>query len=186
MAEWLNNPVIVLVALAILGLLGKAIYWVAGVDKDRRALKDDAEKDRTEFKEKSEKDRSEILGLIKEIREDIKNIFLRLPPAPVAGSSPLRLTDFGNQISSSIKAEEWANELAPTLLDDVQGKQPFEVDEFCQDYVQQKLSDLWQGKVAGCAYEFGIDKDGVLAVLRVVLRDELLRLMNKPDEATQP
>ena len=29
-------------------------------------------------------------------------------------------------------------------------------------------------RVAKCAYEFGIKRDGVLDVLRVVLRDELL------------
>ena len=87
--------------------------------------------------------------------------------------------DFGRRISTSIEAEDWANELAPTLLNNVKGEQPFEVDEFCEAYVQEKLDDYWRGRVAGCAYEFGIDKKGVLAVLRVVLRDELLRLIDK-------
>ena len=83
MAEWLNTPVIVLAVLAVLGIGYKVVYWIASLDTDRKALKENAEKDRAEFKEKSDRDRSEILGLVREIREDIKKIVLHRGVAPL-------------------------------------------------------------------------------------------------------
>ncbi len=56
--------------------------------------------------------------------------------------------------------------------------EPFEIDEYCDAYVRNKLDDAWQRQVARCAFDFGIDRDGVLSVLRVVLRDALLALRN--------
>lgn len=111
---------------------------------------------------------------MREIRDDIKKIFSRLPPAPVSASSPLRLTDFGKQIEEHLNARDWARSLAPTLSNEVAGKQPFEIDAFSKAYVHGELEEDWNVKVASCAYEFGIDRDGVLSVLRVVLRDALL------------
>ena len=46
--------------------------------------------------------------------DDIKEIFKRLPPAPVAGSIPLQLTDFGKQIAENPEAFEWARQIAPS------------------------------------------------------------------------
>ena len=83
MAEWLNTPVIVLAVLAVLGIGYKVVYWIASLDTDRKALKENAEKDSAEFKEKSDRERSEILGLVREIREDIKKIFLHSGVAPL-------------------------------------------------------------------------------------------------------
>ena len=120
---------------------------------------------------------------MEEIRKDIKEIFLRLPPVPVAGSSPIKLTDFGEQIAAKIKASEWAQGLAPTIVHEVAGKRPFEIDEFSEEFVTNKLGEQWETRVAGCAYEFGIKRDGVHDVLRVVLRDELIRLAGPPEEA---
>ena len=54
----------------------------------------------------------------------------------------------------------------------------FEIDEYCDAYVRNKLDDTWQRQVPRCAVDFGIDRDGVLSVLRVVLRDALLALRN--------
>ncbi len=165
MAEWLSTPLIGILSLAILGVVYKVIRWMVSVDKDREFSKDEAKKDRATLRE-----------FMKEIRDDIKRIFERLPPAPVAGSSPFQLTDFGEQIAKKLNAHEWAAKLAPELIDDIQGKQPFEIDEFCGIYIQKELGKNMEKEVSKGAYKFGIEKEGVLSVLRVVLRDELLKL----------
>ena len=40
------------------------------------------------------------------------------------------------------------------------------------------MDSAWRERVDACAYEFGIDRSGILDVLYVALRDELLRLQN--------
>ena len=112
-----------------------------------------------------------INDTIREIREDIKKIL----------GSPLRLTEFGEEISRRLDARSWATETAANLLPEVRGKQAFQVDEFCETYVQTRLSEEWKTEVARCAYELGRDRESILSVLRVVLRDELLsRLPAEP------
>ena len=74
-----------------------------------------------------------------------------------------------------MKAKPWASDLAPSLRAEVAGKRAFEVDEFRRSFVHLRLNDDLKERVAACAYEFGVDRDDVLKVLQVVLRDELLR-----------
>jgi len=126
--------------------------------------------------------RLDSLGkLLTELGGDIKKIFERLPPpVPVASQSPRQLTSFGERISDFLKAKDWASELAPTLLSRVENKRPFEVDEFARAYVRGSLTPEWRDRVAGCAYEFGTDRDGIHDVLQVVLREELLRMQQQP------
>ena len=109
------------------------------------------------------------------MRDDIKQIFLRLPPVPVVASSPLQLTDYGEKMADFMRAKPWVSDLAPSLRTEVAGKRAFEVDEFSRNYVQTRLEDDLKERVAACVYEFGVDRDNVLKVLQVVLREELLR-----------
>ena len=160
MADWFNTPLIVTASLAVLYAVVKVIRWTVTVD-----LKLD------QFAGFTKEVREEL----KEVRQDITQIFLRLPPPPVAGDSPLQLTDFGEKMADFTKAKSWASELAPSLRADVAGKRPFEVDEFSRSFVHGRLSDDMKESVAACAYEFGVERDAVLKVLQVVLRNELLR-----------
>ena len=160
MAEWLNTPLIATVVLAVIGAIWAAARWTGKVDGKL----------------------GDLTKAVDEIRADIKKIFQRLPDPVVAGTSPLQLTDFGEKIAKSIDAHTWALTLAPTVLPDVEGKRPFEIDTFSQSYVDTRLDDQWKERVARCAYEFGIDRSGVLSVMQVVLREELLHL-EKPHEA---
>lgn len=153
MADWFSTPLIVTAFLAVLITAVKVVRWTATVDLKLE----------------------QFTGFAREVRDDIKLIFLRLPPVPVAGASPLQLTDFGEKMADFMKAKTWASELRPSLLAEVAGKRPFEVDEFSRRYVQTRLQDDMKERVAACAYEFGVERDDVLKVLRVVLRDELLR-----------
>ena len=153
MADWLSTPLIVTASLAVIIAAVKVIRWTATVD-----LRLD-----------------QFTAFAKEVRDDIKQIFLRLPPVPVVSSSPLQLTDFGARMADFMKAKPWASDLAPSLRAEVVGKRAFEVDEFSRSFVYLRLNDDLKERVAACAYEFGVDRDDVLKVLRVVLRDELLR-----------
>ena len=161
MEKLFTNPVTYLVILALIGTVWKIARWTQKIDQGH-----------VDFREFVK----EIKDDIKEIRGHILDIFNRLPPVPTAGKSPLQLTDFGEKIAARLEAYQWGKRIAPTLLTKVKGKQPFEIDEFSNAYVNDCLDEQWHRLVAEGAYEFGIDRDGVLSVLRVILRDELLRL----------
>ena len=60
-----------------------------------------------------EEGRTTVADFMKEIRDDIKKIFDRLPetPAAVQATSPLRLTKFGESLSRAINGKQWAERL---------------------------------------------------------------------------
>lgn len=167
MADWLSTPLIVTASLAVILAAVKFIRWTATVDSKLEAV-DGKLGGFTEFAKEVRQD-------LREVRQDIKQIFLRLPPPPVAGDSPLQLTDFGERMADFMKVKSWVSDVAPSLRDEVVGKRPFEVDEFSRGFVQGRLQDDLKESVAACAYEFGVERDAVLKVLQVVLRNELLR-----------
>ncbi len=146
----------VIIGLAIAGLVIRLAVWYGAVNADRKNFK--------EFME--------------EIRKDVKAILSRLPPSPVASDSPLRLTKFGTEIAEEIEAQSWAERLAPSLMHEVGGKEPFEIDRFCIDYVE-RLGPEWDRKIAKSSYEFGIKESGIKSVLHVVLRDEILKIVGQ-------
>lgn len=71
-----------------------------------------------------------------EIREDIKRIFRRLPPIPVASNSPLRLTNMGRDIAKTPEAGTWAQRTAAVVRDQVAELPDYDVQEFCSEYVR--------------------------------------------------
>lgn len=146
----------VIIGLAIAGLVIRLAVWYGAVNADRKNFK--------EFME--------------EIRKDVNAILTRLPPSPVASDSPLRLTEFGTEIAEAIEAQSWAERLAPALMHEVGGKEPFEIDRFCIDYVE-RLGPEWDRKIAQSSYEFGIKESGIKSVLHVVLRDEILKTVSQ-------
>lgn len=145
-----NNPSIVF--LAVSALVGVGI-WVGRVNSDRDAFK----------------------RFMEEVREDIKKIFERLPAKTATDQSPLKLTSLGEEISGELAASDWAKETAPAIAFEVAGKHPYEVQEFCLEYVKGNvLSENMQEKVKTSAFEHGLNKEQVLRVLAVELRDCLL------------
>ena len=185
MSEWVgnNSGAVALVSIALVGGLVRFIYWMASVNAGRNTTKDDADKDRSSFKDAIVKLESMIQVFMGEVREDIKQILVRLPPPTVAGSSPVQLTDFGEKVSDYMSAKVWAEELAPALVHEVENKPEFEVDEYCHSYVREQLDESGlHVSVSASAYNFGIERDGVLSVLQVVLRNTLLGVvMNKSE-----
>ncbi len=187
MAEWINTPVVIIAVLTLLGILWNAASWQGSVnadlsawkastDRDRAEWKQQADRDRAEWKEQAERDRSVTQEFMREIRDDVKNIFSRLGPAPVVDKSPLQLTDFGETIAAHVSAYECAKSLAPSLIDRVEGKQPFQIDEFCDSYVSNELDEDMETLVSSASYQHAPSKDGGRSGLRVVLLDELLRM----------
>ena len=156
--EWVS----VIVVLTIFGLIWKVGQWMGGMNEHVGTVKD----------------------FMQKIRNDIKQIFVRLPPVSVASGSPVVLTDFGREISNHIDAETWASHTAPDLLGNVRGNKDFETDAYCELYVSEHLDEKMLLQAAATAYTMGTKQDGVRAVLRVVLRDALLKLMEEGAEAS--
>lgn len=165
MGDWLlrmlNSPVVVV---ALFTAVAGAIYWVASVNIDRAAVKESLKR---------------IEAAIAEIQKDIKSIFRSLDRPLVAGSSPLRLTELGEEIADCLEARSWAASVAPTLLESIKDLQPFQIDEFAREHVTSVASQ-WTRKIAECAYQFGRKTDEIPVILRVALREELLRLAGHP------
>lgn len=157
------NPLWILIGIAISSALVTGGIWVGKVQSKM----------------------SDLSGLMPEIRdglsniqESIKELLRRLPPKPVAGGSPLQLTDLGREIAVQIGADEWAwgkaEELAPEVIDFTA---EFEFHAFADEYVRGskfKPSDDFRRKIGACAYQNGVSTDQVKDVLVVVLRDVLL------------
>ena len=136
--------------------------------------------DRHAWNQDIEANQKTIAEIAREIREDIKKIFLRLPPpAPIERQSPARLTDYGRRISNSIDAKGWAKKLAPTLVGEVAGKPEYAIEAFRRSHVKKHMTSSTM--VLKAMYEFGTDRDDILPVLCVVLRDELLSLRSSGD-----
>lgn len=150
----LENPLMILAALAVGTVLYKTITWIANVNSDREKFHE----------------------FMNEVRDDIKKILGRLPSASISSGSPIQLTDLGREISTKLGAREWAEKAAAKLGERVKGKQPYEVQEISFNYVKEEFSPTneLETKIGMCAYESGIDRDGVLDVLAVELRDTLL------------
>ena len=154
-----NNPtVIVGIFVAVAGIF----YWAGSIHKSVHALE----------------------GFMEEIRNDIKKIFERLPSSTTGGHSPIQLTDLGKKVSEEIQASIWAEQSAPTLAAQNRGKGHYDIQEFCLKYVQGKsaLSDEMDRRVKSSAYNNGIDKEQVLRVLAVELRNALLELLNMNED----
>lgn len=158
--DW-GNPVTYVAVIAAGGVFVAIGKWVGGMEEFRKSVGSSID---------------EIKADIDRIKADIKEIFKRLPPVPITGESPVRLTDFGEKISDRLEAKDWAQQLAPSLSSQIQGKAEFEIYEFCGNYLQENLSEAWERKIAAGAYEFATDKNAVLAVMKVELRDALLSL----------
>lgn len=142
-------------AIAVITLIYKVGTWVGGVNEHKKT----------------------VGAFMEEIRNDIKVLLRRVPPPTVVGGSPLRLTDLGEKVSANIGAVAWAKQTAEAIADQVVGKRPDEIEEFCFAYVYGdgfQPDNEFDTAIRVAAYENGIDRAGVLDVLAITLRDELL------------
>ena len=162
MPEWIANTpwwVFALVGLALGGAVVKVSMWAGSVNSRLDSLGET------------------VRDGLAEVRRDIKKILERLESPPtVQGSSPVRLTSFGEKIAAEVSARAWADDHASRLTAEVAGKEDFEVFETCVAYVAERFDkdESLQRTIRAAAYEFGSDTKQVRQVYEVELRDQLL------------
>lgn len=129
-----------------------------------------------EWKGRVDKDRQNFKEFMTEVREKIDDIFERLPSRRLlAEDSPLGLTKFGREIAEEIGAREWATGLVTNLKPHVERKSPYQVQDFCFDFVKSELELTPQQtvKVESSAFRHGVKREKILEVLVIELRDAL-------------
>lgn len=107
---------------------------------------------------------------------DLKALMRGASSLTVERGSTLRLTELGRNVSQSVDARALAEQLVVDLLDDVFDLEPYDVQTFCFDYINEKfeLSAEDRDRFKACAFDNGIDLHQVLDVLAIELRDILL------------
>lgn len=155
------------VLLSVLVIYGRIAAWYGEVNSDRKSFKE----------------------FMKEVRDDIKELLERIPKRTFASQSPVSLTDYGKEVAESMGAPDWAERLAPELMREFTGAKAYEVDEFATKYVaegSENLTEEWETRIAECAYQFGLKREEVRTVLRIVLRQAILDYGNFPGPEDRP
>ena len=129
---------------------------------------------------KVETNQKNFRQFMEEIRNDIKQIFMRLPTKPLSETSPLSLTDKGRKMLAEIDGKDWARELAAKHVNEVRDMDEYQVQEFCFNFVKDlELTEEQGAKIRKCAYENASTKEETLDVLAVEVRDLLLEKIGK-------
>lgn len=181
MEDWFSNPgpwiiagltlglalltAVITLSFFVLRAVWKTASWKTGVDLRLKGV--DSELSSI---------KATLASFMTEVREDIKQIFKRLPSETVNDASPLQLTSKGQSISQALDAPRWAEDTATVLAKRVEGMVPYDIQEFCYGHVRDEFrpSPELEVKIKQCAYENALDRYSVLDVLAVELRDKLL------------
>ena len=168
MPDWVTFAGLVTLLVAFIAAVAKISRWSGQVDADRKNLKESAATDRSTLKE-----------FMEEIRSDIKKILLALPPPRTAARArPAQLTEFGQEVAARVDAHAWAVRESQSILADATliEMEPYQIEAFCGRHVtdQSRKQAPVQEKVQRAIYEFGIDMERALPVLRIPLRNALL------------
>ena len=159
------NPLWILAGLALAGAIGGGIWkvsaWHANVNSDRKTFK--------EFMERFEGKIDKLMGHIERLMD------WQSGPAFERGS-PLKLSEVGRGISDALDIPAMAKELVPKVRPKVEGKVPYDIQEFCFTYIRNEydLPPEAEKRIKEYVYALGLDVDDVLDVLSIKLRDELL------------
>ena len=125
-------------------------------------------------------DQRSFVRFMKVVRGDVRDIVSRPAPAVTKNNSPAQLAEFGVKIADRLRARDWARQMAPGLLADSRDKGPFQIEEGRTEAVNMNLLDReWKRRVGRARVNLGADTDSVLLVMRIVLKDELMRLASE-------
>ena len=185
MPDWVNTATWWLVILTGITIVVKVLWWLFGLDADRKQLKNDAAADRktaTGFMEEIRDSIGNVREQIGNIREQISNIF-GLLNKPYTHGSPMRLSEYGKQLADNLSAPEWSREVASGILGEVRGMKAFQVHEFCKNYAKNKLDVETHPEMFSRSYRHGITDEDMRTVLTLVLRDELLSQLGIEDDS---
>lgn len=160
---WITAAVAVLGAAAgVFGLAWKIARWTNKVDEAKDGWKSAVR----DFKKE-----------LRRVRKRVDALFEAFGRQTIGAESPVRLTEFGQELSKKLKATAWAVRTADSVRGEVEGKEAWEIQDFCFTYSKEKLSDERERDVKRVAYEAGIEDVKVRNVLAVELRDQLLNLL---------
>ena len=178
---WIT-PTALLVLLALGTVVFKFAIWRANVDTDRSTFKEFMEEVKNDLKEIKDN----ITGLSSKVSELSGKVSVLISQEPIDTSkSPTRLNDLGKSISEEIQGKEWARDIAKLNIDQLEGKQPYDIQKFAfnQAYKFEFSKDMIE-KMKQSAWENGVPIEIIIRVLAYELRDELLILfdMEPPKE----
>ena len=79
-------------------------------------------------------------------------------------------------MSETLHGKDWARKIAKEIGEEVVGLSPYDVQEFCSNYVHKVLEpdEEQETRIKQCAYEHGVKREQVLNVLAIELRDVFL------------
>ena len=156
MPDWFTPAIFVAIAIAVGTALWKGGRWTGKIDTELVSIK----------------------SLLAEVRDKLDKIFERLGPQTSSGASPAQLTEFGERVAKGVDAHAWAALTAESVLSDQKllDLEPYQIEAFCDEYIANESREDGEikDKVQKAVYEFGIDRDRVLPVLRIPLREALL------------
>lgn len=165
--ESMSPESLITIVLALAALIWGAGVWYSKIDR--------GEKDFRKFVEK-------VGETFEEINSRIEDISRKLPSSTISRESPFQLTKQGEEVAEFVGAKAWAESTIATLsesnqVDAILEMEPFEIDGFSGDHAMSRVGK--SPMIARAAYQFGIAKIDVLAVMQIVLRDKLLDLKAK-------
>lgn len=165
--DW-NDPTLYV---KIVGVLVGIVYSSIKVGKWIQR-KDSLESNFNQFVEKMD-------AYMDEIRKDFREIINKLGSNTVAGKSPRKLNELGESISQVLDANTWATRTASEVFSRVEGKHPYEIQKFCEDFLRREFnpSEDFLQKMMDCAYNNAISIEEVQDVLVIELRDALLNML---------
>ena len=180
LSNWSSNPTIIVAVIAIIGLIWQGGRWTGRIENGLKSLGERMGAEHTRLEARIDTGLKTLQDEMRhehaETRRTLDTLLLRVGGGTpsTAGSSPLKLTEFGKKIEAMIEPAEWVAVTRKRLRPETDGLEPFEIDALCQRHVGSSLDTEWQGRVARTAYELGTDNRAVEDVLRVLLRDALL------------
>ncbi len=122
----------------------------------------------------------EVKHDVRKINDNLLKVFSLLGPDVKSSQSPIELTSLGKKISEKLNADHYASKLADMVRENVKGKDPYDIQEFSFEYVQNDshYSDEERRKIRTVAYEKGVSEYKVREVIGLELRDKLLKSKN--------
>ncbi len=74
----------------------------------------------------------------------------------------------------------WTENQVNNLLDEVEGKEEFEIFEACVEYIENivTVDKELERKINATAYDKGTEKEQILMIYRIELRDQILAKLN--------
>ena len=175
MSEWMGSPLSWAVALAAGTLLFKLGSWYNAVNSDRDSFKAFMKTVQDKF-DRIDDQFAAVHAKFDVVHASIQKILFRMSSPTVAQSSPLSLTDLGREVSQELDARGWAERTAPGMAAHTKGMDPYTIQQTCFEHFRADFDfgpDM-EARIRSCAYERGIDREHVVRVFAIELRDKLL------------